>query len=315
VTHSTGGRSRTDSRELGRVSENLGCNREAPAFSSLHLRQLVAVLVALAILAAVIAAIALANTSTATCLRSFDAKESKCPGRLIAKFAADIAPNKLPTHTLSPAALKLLGKISTEDGAHPSALRKLTLDLDRNIAINAKGFPICHQTGVETYPYPHKNLRNVCKSAIVGAGNADFEVAIPEQSPIREQSPVTIYNGGMRQGAMTLFAVASINVPVPNQIVARVKIKKIRKGPYGTEAVAEIPKIAGGRGSVLDFKFTLRKIYPYMGKRVGYFEAKCPTGALKFTASLLFMNEAHTPQVPSQTTLKGALIDRCRPKR
>jgi len=87
-----------------------------------------------------------------------------------------------------------------------------------------------------------------------------------------------------------------------------------RKGT-GVHTIAKVPVIAGGSGSVLDFKFKLQRTYTYKGKKVSYFEARCPDGLFKVkTPKTIFRNEAQTPGVPSTTVLKGSLAVPCTPK-
>jgi hypothetical protein len=97
-------------------------------------------------------------------------------------------------------------------------------------------------------------------------------------------------------------------VPVPAAVVTTVNIQ--RKGG-GLQGVARIPVIAGGSGSLLDFKFKLGKTSSYRGRRVGYLEARCPTGAMILKASALFRNETHTPGVAATTMPKGSLVVPC----
>jgi hypothetical protein len=77
----------------------------------------------------------------------------------------------------------------------------------------------------------------------------------------------------------------------------------------------EDPVAAGGSGSAIDFKFKLGRTYAYKGKKVGYFEARCPDGKFKVsTPKILFKNEAQVPEVAAQTVLKGGLFVPCTPK-
>jgi hypothetical protein len=73
--------------------------------------------------------------------------------------------------------------------------------------------------------------------------------------------------------------------------------------------------IAGGSGSLLDFRFHIGRTYTYRGKRVGYFEGKCPDGVFKVNAkNIVFKNEAEVPNVAPSTVLKGGIAVPCTPK-
>ena len=88
-------------------------------------------------------------------------------------------------------------------------------------------------------------------------------------------------------------------MPAPTAIVTTVTIS--RKGS-GIHSISKIPEIAGGSGSAIDFKFKIDKNFTYKGKKVGYFEAKCPDGVFKANApKVVFKNEAHTEGVASTT--------------
>ena len=96
---------------------------------------------------------------------------------------------------------------------------------------------------------------------------------------------------------------AFIPIPVPTAILTVVTASKQGSGLRTT---SEIPVIAEGYGSLLDFKFKLGKTFSYRGTKVGYFEARCPDGVFKSEVKkLLFRNEAKVPGVAPQTVLKG----------
>jgi hypothetical protein len=270
-------------------------------------------LIAGAMLAVAIAAAAVAQSSAyvATCLRSASAQaEGACAGfpGLIVKFGGEVIPRKLPRHEMAPVAVGLWGRVATTDGTHPSALREATIDFDRNIALDARGLPVCHPPGRDIRI---TSLRQICRNAIVGGGSADFELAFPEEKPIRDHSRVTVYNRGVRDGITTLISVASIDVPVPSAIATTIEISRAQR-PYGLQAVARLPVIAGGSGSLLDFKLRIRRFFAYQGSRSSFVTARCPHGVLDEVGRLLFKNEANSPEAPSTTLMRGAFTIPCR---
>ena len=103
-----------------------------------------------------------------------------------------------------------------------------------------------------------------------------------------------------------------VAVPAPTPIVTRVTLT--REGSK-LHAVARIPVIAGGSGSLLGFDFELGKTYGYKGRKVAILEARCPDEIFKVSVSkLLFRNEAHSPGQLTTTVLKGGLAVPCTPK-
>lgn len=231
-------------------------------------------------------------------------------GNLIVTFGGTTSPKAMPKNNYTPVTTNVFGKIATSDGTHPSALRQVDFDIDKDVKINVKGFPACKSgqlTARDT-----KAAMKVCGDTVLGSGNAHIEVAFPEQKPILVTSPITVFNGGESGGKVKLLIHVFITVPAPAAIVTDVTIK--RKGS-GISTISKVPVAAGGSGSAIDFKFKLGKTYSYKGKKYGYFEAKCPDGVFKANVKkVLFKNEAKVEGVAAQTVLKGGLAVPCTPK-
>ena len=226
---------------------------------------------------------------------------------LIATIAATVSPRKLPASEYAPVRWHLSGRFGTSDGKHLPALREVELDIDRDVKMNVKGYPVC-KAGARERHNPGATME-ACRAAVLGKGEAHVEIAFPEQKPLLVRSPLTVFNGGEKNGEVKLLIHIFITVPVPTAIVTDVKIT--RKGT-GVHTVSKVPVIAGGSGSLIDFKFELGKTFSYKGKKIGYFEAKCPDGVFKANAKkLLFKNEARTPGESASTQLKGSLTVPC----
>jgi hypothetical protein len=207
-------------------------------------------------------------------------------------FSAGFSPKALSKTTPTPIALKLSGQVKTADGTHPPALRELILETDRNGAIDVKGLPICRLGPVEERSTSLVN--EICPDAIVGRGTMSVEVAFPEQQPFTLKSALTVFNGGVKQGVTTLLVHAFFKNPVSAAVVTVVKIKKIHKGRFGTEAIFSLPVIAGGSGSVTSFSATLYKRFSYKGKRASLLTLKCPDGKIRARAEAVFSDGTQT---------------------
>jgi hypothetical protein len=260
-------------------------------------RKLMTALALSAMLAIGVAAVA---NATSTTVRA---------GNLVLTFGGTVSPKALPKSTYTPVSSTIFGKISTIDGTHPSAFREAEVDIDKNVKVNVKGYPACKLSQLEARDT--NAAMKACGSSVLGNGVAHVEIAFPEQKPIVVTSPLTIFNGGEKGGKTTLFFHIFLTVPVPAAIVTTVTIQK--KGT-GIHSIAKVPVAVGGSGSALDFSFKLGKTYSYKGKKVGYFEAKCPTGAFNSSVKAKFKNEAHTVGVAPETTLAGKLSVPCTPK-
>ncbi len=260
------------------------------------------------VLAVVAFALGLASAASgvSVCLRM------SCSGfpPLVANFGGAVSPGKLPRNDYVPVTANVFGRIATKDATHPSALREAVVDIDKDVKINVKGYPVC-KGGSRDIRDPNA-AKKVCGNTILGEGKAETEIVFPERKPIKVPSPLLVFNGGEKGGEVTLLIDTFITVPAPTAIVTTVTIA--RKGSR-LHAVAKIPVIAGGSGSLLGFDFKLGKTYEYKGKKVGYLEAKCPDDVFKVTfPELLFKNEAHIPSVAPTTTLQGRLAVPCAPK-
>lgn len=232
-------------------------------------------------------------------------------GDLVLTFGGSNSPTKLPRNEYVPIVSTVFGKIATSDGTHPSAFRETTIDVDKDFKVNVKGYPTCSEQKLTARDTAA--ALKVCGNSVLGHGLAHAEIAFPEQPPIIVTSPITIFNGGEKGGKVTLLIHTFITIPAPAAIVTNVTIS--RQGS-GIHTVAKIPVIAGGSGSVLDFKFKLGKTYSYKGRKIGYLEARCPDGAFQVSSPMtVFKNEANEPGVSPQTVLKNVkLAIPCTPK-
>ena len=195
-----------------------------------------------------------------------------------------------------------------------SALREAIVDIDKDVKVNVEGFPVCRMR--ELRELNSKAAVKACSESVIGKGSADAELAPSEQSRAMRSDlmplPLTVFNGGEKGGGVTLLIHTFITVPAPTAIVATVTIS--RKGS-GLHAVAKVPVIAEGSGSLLDFKLKLGKTYSFEGEKVGYFEAKCPDGIFKADIPrLLFKNETRESGVPAVGVFKGSVAVPCTPK-
>jgi len=232
-------------------------------------------------------------------------------GNLVLTFGGTTVPKKLPRRGYAPVKTVIFGKIATSDGTHPSALRESVVDIDKDVKLNVKGLPVCKPGQLTARPT--SAAKRVCGKTTLGTGVAHAEIAFPEQAPIKVTSPITIFNGGGNARRSKLLIHTFITVPVPAAIVTQVTIQK--RGT-GVHAIAKIPVISGGSGSVLDFRFKLGRNYSFRGRKMTYSSARCPDGVFRTkTPKTVFKNEARVPGVAAQTVLRGALAVPCKPRR
>ena len=196
-------------------------------------------------------------------------------------------PSALSKKTLEPISLVISGKVATTDGTHPPATKEVIIEGDKNAVVDSKGIPAC--TSGQLQSRDTKAAEAVCGSAILGTGQTTVEVAFPEQRPIPVNSKLLLINGGTSGGTTTWYVHAYFSAPITGAIVTTVKIKKTSNGRFGTKAVASVPKIAGGAGSVTSFNLTIAKnVKGAGGKTYHPIMAKCTDGKLQAHAEVNF---------------------------
>jgi hypothetical protein len=243
-------------------------------------------------LAAAIAVVALAGLIV---VGSVVAKPQKViVGAIEVEYDGGFSPKALPKNEFAPISFFLWSKIRQVEGKHPPAIREFQLLGDKNVKIDVKGVPTCKSGQLQATTTA--NARKACGPAIVGSGTTEVEVQFPEQPPIKVKSELLAFNGGFKGGVTTLFIHAYLTAPVTAAIVTTVKIKKVKKGRYGTESIASIPKIAGGSGSVTYFKLKFEK---------GILFGKCPDARLQAHGTAIFADN---------TKAAATVIRPCTPK-
>lgn len=224
-------------------------------------------------------------------------------GNLVLRINGGVAPKKLPKRKLAPITLRASGNIATTDGAQPPAVKTVRVDFDKNGTVNARGVPVCRSGRLQARSTAA--ARRACRRAIVGTGKTTVRVAFPEQTPFFASGPLVVFNGGVRGKVTTMFIHAYVAVPAPTAIVTTVKVRKIRKGRFGTRAIATIPKIAGGFGSVTKFNLAIRRTFRRNGRKQGYLLARCRDGRFFARATAFFADGSR---------LSGNVVRRCRPR-
>jgi hypothetical protein len=185
------------------------------------------------------------------------------------------SPKALSKTKQTPIELKASGEVKMANGEHPPAVREVILEADKAGEVHLKGIPTC--TSGKLQATETKAAEKACPTAIIGEGEATAEVALPEQKPIDVNSKVLVFNGGEKGGKGTMFIHAFFSQPVSGAIVTTVTITKHKHGRFGTLAVAKIPQITGGHGSITKFNLNIKKSVG--GKNP--ISSKCEDGKLK----------------------------------
>jgi len=207
-------------------------------------------------------------------------------GNMALAIDGDITPTVLPKHRFAPMGFWGDAKLSTMDGSHVPALEHSVFDGDKDVVVSVEGLPACHIQQLEAVDT--KRAEGVCGDAIVGRGSATVEVAFPEQKPFDSTGPLIFFNGGESGGVVRVLAYAYVSVPAPTAVVATAEIRRVGKGAYGLQVKTEFPRIAGGAGSVVAARFSMRRVYTYEGRRRSVISGRCPDGLIRARGTFTF---------------------------
>jgi hypothetical protein len=191
-------------------------------------------------------------------------------------FGFSVSPRKLPRTKPQPVRVLVSDRYEARDGSHVPALEELELELDRHLALDVAGIPICDGGGREI----RREVLEACDDAVVGKGTIGVELAYPESQLITVSGDLTIYNVGRRPGGADLVGYTFIQPLIRNMIIP-IKVRKNAGGRYGWKARFEIPKLAGGAGSVTSYSM-------HLGKRI--FSATCSDGHMLARATSTFFD-------------------------
>jgi hypothetical protein len=217
------------------------------------------------------------------------------PPPLELEFSAAFAPKVLPRKELAPVALGIRSEFRYSDGSPPPPLKTVTVNLDRNWALETTGLPACGRATLAGHGTA--GARRICRNAIVGSGIT--QVVVPSsQRPV--SLPLTLFNGGDEEGTTTLLVHSRI--PASPPVVVPVKLSKHPNGIYELEATAAIPQIAGGKGSVLSFSLSIRRFVGPEGVRQPYVVARCRDERIQIRMTSIFVDG---------TTLSGTVLRAC----
>jgi hypothetical protein len=175
-------------------------------------------------------------------------------GELPLLFDFGVRPLKLSPKKPKPVRVLVSGKYETGDGSHVSALDELVLELDRHLKLEVRGVPVC---GGGTRSVRGEVLEG-CEDAVVGKGAIEAEVAFPEAPIFTVSGTLTVYNRGRKPGGADLAGYAYFPAPITGAVLIPIKVRK-NAGRYGWRVRFEIPKIAGGAGSITAYSARLWK--------------------------------------------------------
>jgi hypothetical protein len=215
---------------------------------------------------------------------------------------AQIKPYKLPRDKPAPIAVFVSGHLESSTGGIPPQLQKLRIEVNKHGLLQSKGLPVCRIPQIQ--PASSERALADCAGALIGSGRFWANIVLPDQGAYATQGRLLIFNG--RQGGHpAIFAHIFTSHPFNSSFVIPFSIKRISKGPYGTELQASLPQALGDWGYLDRIKLTLRRKYPYKGRQLSYFNAACPApGRSKRTSfPLAYVEFSFAQAKPMGTTV------------
>ncbi|MBS1890740.1 MAG: hypothetical protein JST59_05570 [Actinobacteria bacterium] len=185
------------------------------------------------------------------------------------------SPQALSKTKQTPISFKAAGEVKEADGSHPPAIREVFIEADKAGEVHLKGIPTCRSGQLQATDTVA--AEKACGDALIGTGQATAEIALAEQNPVDVNSKILVFSGGEKGGKATMFVHAYFSNPVSGAIVTTVTITKHKHGRFGTLAVAKIPQLVGGSGSITKFHLEIKK------NVAGHnpISSKCEDGKLK----------------------------------
>jgi hypothetical protein len=199
-------------------------------------------------------------------------------GTLVLQADGGFAPRVLPKHAYAPISFQGHGDIKTTDGSVPPALEHVKIDFDRDGHLTTAGLGVCPPARLEGAT--SEQARDLCRGAIVGAGQIGAAVPLAGLGRIDLRAPLTLFNGPPQNGDPTVIAHAQAPFPISETYVVVIPVER-RSGTYGYRASFDVPPIVGGRGALTHLDAKIGRRYRVGGSEHSYVSARCSDGVLQ----------------------------------
>jgi hypothetical protein len=197
-------------------------------------------------------------------------------GELVLHANGGFEPQSLPRHRYAPIDFQGHVEIAAKGGGKPSPLRQAVIEFDHDGRLDVAGLPSCAPESVANAGTDE--ARRICKGAIVGSGEVEAIVALPEGA-VRASSPLTIFNGPPLEGHPTVVLHARTTVPA-SQVYAILAPIERRPGPFRYRVTINLPPLAAGYGALTRLKVSIGRRFRAGGKLRSYVSARCSDNVL-----------------------------------
>lgn len=223
-------------------------------------------------------------------------------GGLRITVLSQIKPYKLPRTGTAPIAVFVSGHLQNAEGGIPPQLQEMTIEVNRHGLLQSKGLPVCPLKAIQ--PASTERALSQCGDALIGSGQFWANIVLPDQGAYRTQGRLLIFNG-REAGKPVILTHIYTSHPFNSSFVIPFTIRKVSKGPYGTELHASLPQALGDWGYLDRIKLTLKREYTFKGARLSYFNAGCPAikGAKRASFPLAYAEFSFAGRKPLGATV------------
>lgn len=215
----------------------------------------------------------LALTALTLCAASAAWAVSVQSGGVRVAVFAQVKPYKLPRTEAAPVAIAVSGHLASAQGGIPPQLQEMTIDVNRHGVLRSRGLPVCPARRL--LAAPTERALQLCRGALVGSGRFWAHIVLPEQGSYPTRGELLIFNSEQHGKPVILVHIFTSH-PFDSAFTIAFSIKRVSKGPYGTELHAYLPEALGEWGYVDRIKLNVRREYLFEGRDLSYFNASCP---------------------------------------
>jgi hypothetical protein len=191
-----------------------------------------------------------------------------------------IKPRKLPRHDPSPVTVFLSGGVRTSDGAPIPRVNWLRLELAWRGVMFTRGLPVCPRERLASRT--SRQAMEVCGDALVGRGEMQAQLFVPNQQPFSVKAHLLTFNGKTKAGRPAVWVHAYTSDPPSSFVIPFT----VRHEPGRTVLITTIRRSVGPHPHVASFEVRIARRFNYRGKRHSYLSANCPVPK-NFTAGFL----------------------------
>lgn len=172
-----------------------------------------------------------------------------------------VSPTKLPkkkTKKVDPkdVSLNVAVGITAPPGQKPPSANRVELDLDKDLTFNTKGIPTCDANAIATLN--NEQAKQECKKAIIGSGTAAATCS-GNPTPDIPDVKVNAFNGEPKGKNPVLLLHTESQLGGNSIITILPGVLKKAGGAFGRTLDVEVPPLAGGACSIVDFETTVGK--------------------------------------------------------